>query len=338
MKESESETGQVLILVLILLLLGALIIAPLLSFMGASLKQGQLVETRMLELYAADTGIEDAIWKIMHIPPAELPTDPYYLAVNGKDVAVTLPSGMDEEIAFFINLGLLKDKQGTYNKATPHREWLLVYAPLEEEEGGMYSEYRITAFYTGGGQPHVLTTGFWIHNYGDTAVVQPWASGEDNYLEMDLNGDGKIGEINLNGIIINEANIETKSLIDDYPNYDFSIVDYFGNAFIWNWKAAKPINRPQFGKNQPICRTQRFLLSKSLPLSKFSVNVAWIGTQENCIQISWAGDITGMTGITSVATSPDIGKSTTVESLVFAQQLPEGLVAITILTWESSIQ
>ena len=49
---------------LILLLIGGLISAPLLSHMGTGLLAGEVYEARTAELYAADAGVEDAIWKI----------------------------------------------------------------------------------------------------------------------------------------------------------------------------------------------------------------------------------------------------------------------------------
>jgi len=85
------ETGQALILALIMLLLGGLIMAPLLGFMGTGLIAGQAYEKRTAELYAADAGIEDAIWQIITkaagLPQNEddPPMPPYSIAdVNGK--------------------------------------------------------------------------------------------------------------------------------------------------------------------------------------------------------------------------------------------------------------
>jgi hypothetical protein len=60
------ETGQAFILVLILLLVGGLIIAPLLAFMGTGLQSGQVYEQKTSELYAADAGIEDGIWQVQY--------------------------------------------------------------------------------------------------------------------------------------------------------------------------------------------------------------------------------------------------------------------------------
>lgn len=61
------EKGQALVLVLILLVVGGLIIAPLLEFMGTGLKVGKDVyENKMYETYAADAGVEDGLWQIKH--------------------------------------------------------------------------------------------------------------------------------------------------------------------------------------------------------------------------------------------------------------------------------
>jgi len=63
-KLRRDETGQAFILALIMLLLGGLIMAPLLGFMGTGLKAGQAYEKRTAELYAADAGVTDALWYI----------------------------------------------------------------------------------------------------------------------------------------------------------------------------------------------------------------------------------------------------------------------------------
>ena len=88
-KLKKGEKGQALIIVIILLLIGGLIAAPLLAFMGTGLAAGQVFEVKMEGLYAADAGIEDACWKLMHdeTPQGSQPfcnlTD-----MNGMDVEV----------------------------------------------------------------------------------------------------------------------------------------------------------------------------------------------------------------------------------------------------------
>ena len=88
---ARSEEGYAMLMVLILLLVGGLIIAPLMGFMGTGVIAGQIHENRMDELYAADAGVEDAIWKIK-TSATELPEagdDPWEYSitdVNGKQV------------------------------------------------------------------------------------------------------------------------------------------------------------------------------------------------------------------------------------------------------------
>ena len=78
------EKGQALIIAVILLLVGALIITPLLGFMGTGLIVGQVFEEKMEGLYAADAGIENACWKLKNgdSPACNL------IDVNGMDVTV----------------------------------------------------------------------------------------------------------------------------------------------------------------------------------------------------------------------------------------------------------
>ena len=58
------EKGAALILALILLLIGGLMSAALLNHMGSGILAGEVHERRTDELYAADAGVEYAIWMI----------------------------------------------------------------------------------------------------------------------------------------------------------------------------------------------------------------------------------------------------------------------------------
>jgi hypothetical protein len=61
------EKGQALIIAMIMMLLGSLIIVPMLAYMGSGLKAGMVQEKRTDELYAADAGVEDALWQIHEV-------------------------------------------------------------------------------------------------------------------------------------------------------------------------------------------------------------------------------------------------------------------------------
>jgi len=64
LKLIKNEGGQALVLVIALLGVGSIMLAPLLSFMGTGLVTGRVYEAKEREIYAADSGVEDAIWKI----------------------------------------------------------------------------------------------------------------------------------------------------------------------------------------------------------------------------------------------------------------------------------
>ena len=86
---AREEHGSVLTIALILLVVGGLLLAPLLGLMSTGLVSGQVYEKKTAALYAADAGIEDAIWKLANMVEG-LPDDPYPLGreVNGMDVTV----------------------------------------------------------------------------------------------------------------------------------------------------------------------------------------------------------------------------------------------------------
>jgi len=60
------ESGQALILVLILLVIGSLTIIPALAVASTALKTGTNYEMMSKDLYTADAGIEDGLWRIKY--------------------------------------------------------------------------------------------------------------------------------------------------------------------------------------------------------------------------------------------------------------------------------
>ena len=88
----KNESGQgVLAIVLLLLMLGAIILTPLLVFMSTGVKAGQVYESKLQEFYAADAGVEDAIWEIKD-GNLSVPVYSYSLdeKVNDRNVTITI--------------------------------------------------------------------------------------------------------------------------------------------------------------------------------------------------------------------------------------------------------
>jgi hypothetical protein len=101
---ARDEQGRVMMLVLVLLVVGGLMLAPLLGLMSTGLTAGQVYENSTDGLYAADAGVEDALWKIdnqveqvkyLYCPGGNHswsypePGDPQF-EINGKSVEVTI--------------------------------------------------------------------------------------------------------------------------------------------------------------------------------------------------------------------------------------------------------
>ncbi len=99
-KAIRDEKGAAFALALVLLVVGGLILTPLLGLMSTGLIAGQVYEKKTHEYYAADAGVEDAIWKILYEPPEWKPIDdlpdsymyeyPEALIVGGKTVHVVM--------------------------------------------------------------------------------------------------------------------------------------------------------------------------------------------------------------------------------------------------------
>jgi hypothetical protein len=89
----DEKGAGVLALVLVLLVVGGLILTPLLGLMSTGLMAGQVYEKKTDELYAADAGVEDAIWRIQTNDltfDANNCSEPWHLAVNNKSVEVVV--------------------------------------------------------------------------------------------------------------------------------------------------------------------------------------------------------------------------------------------------------
>ncbi len=199
------EGGQAFILVLVFLLVGGLILTPLLGYMGTGVKAGQMHEAKMELLYAADAGIEDALYKIMNndaLLPENLgdswTLDP--IVVNGKDVTVEIV--LEETINEFLE-NLLGGDAGV------HEEWTTV---IDEELPA--GQYTVTVTYTGAAANKKIDgMGAWFR--GDYEYVASSAS----------------------GIPVDYPNYEPFP----FETQEFR----GGTAFIWRWTAAdRPVFQP----------------------------------------------------------------------------------------------
>lgn len=90
------QKGQALLIALVMLALGGLMIGPLMGLVTSGVKVGEVVENNVRKYYAADSGIEDALWKLQSwykinklSPGTPLPPD-YSVTVNGEAINVQI--------------------------------------------------------------------------------------------------------------------------------------------------------------------------------------------------------------------------------------------------------
>ncbi len=125
------EKGQALPIVLILLVLGGLLIAPCLSYAATSLNAGQVVEEKVRGVFAADAGMEDALWCLKNSisPPEQLPEN-----VNQMQVAIQT----EERGSYALYYGELLEVSGK------HYDYLAVDGEMVWNEGAAAYKYTIT--------------------------------------------------------------------------------------------------------------------------------------------------------------------------------------------------
>lgn len=290
------EKGQALLLVLILILLGSLIIAPLLAYMSTGLKVGKEVfEEKMYLSYAADAGVEDALWEIKHEKLSNLFSDytpyDYYKEyeypnpfevddkrvdlVNGKDVDVTIQN-------VWIPKGIAAPSPSEAKNIIDQGK-LRVFGSITGTSG---SDYQIKIFYyydngedPGGAKLKVETIGIW--------------------LPPGFHYEGKC------------------NLADDPDTADYSkpYVDPYksGEAVMWNFGSVPLNDFPgSEGAGYPMVRTITFKFSPSGQNPWAAVS--WIETTVDDIDYyAWDADTT-VYAITSTATDAATGKQVTVDA------------------------
>ena len=89
------EQGMAMILALIALALGMLMITPTLNLMAAGVKSADIRQRCTCEFYAADAGIEYALWKVKNDPLATYPYSEQLADINGDNVSITIENVVD---------------------------------------------------------------------------------------------------------------------------------------------------------------------------------------------------------------------------------------------------
>ena len=284
----KGEKGQALIIVVLLMLVSALVIAPMLSHVSTGLKTGvEVFEEKMHGQYAADSGIEDALYNIQldnPLFPGEwdgpwisdavyYPDEPYKYSladpVNGNTVEVTIQPQ-------WILDGLEDPPTGM----TPHVDLVVVGDTIGEQDGN--GLYQISINYD---QSLGILT---IERIG------AWLPSGYEYVPGSSNLEAASGKAHCVPVVTPHRS---------------------GNAIIWDFGSPKPKYEDLPGEGDKRIVTFQFT-PQGRPSSAFS----WVKAARSDIYLSWDVDLK-FYQITSDATDVGTGKIITVEAYAAENEL-----------------
>ena len=128
---ADNQRGFALPVVLVLLALGGLIIVPTLNYTSTALNSCRIIRAGTEGIYAADAGIEYAIWNIQNGQP---PPDHLPQTVNGLNVSLTSNDH---------GAGTYTLYMGAFVETNVHFSYLNVRSSIEPVSGNVY-KYTIT--------------------------------------------------------------------------------------------------------------------------------------------------------------------------------------------------
>jgi hypothetical protein len=213
------QSGQALMLVLVFLLLGGLILVPLLDQINTALKTGVKYEDKSKELYAADAGIEDGIWRIKYEGLKALFGEDSY-NYNFTDNATY-------EVEDQVN-GLTTNV--TINNIwIPYNETLANLGLSSAQAMAMMDSDKLTVLGTAGAVPH--------DPYQITIIFSP-AAGDNLTIKS-------VGAWLPQGFEYAEGNCDLDDPVNSAQPYYRSSFDYAdhcgGKALVWNYTSPYPL-------------------------------------------------------------------------------------------------
>lgn len=91
-KIARREEGVTLLVVLLMMTVGSLLIIPTLNFVATSVQTGEVFEEKLEALYAAEAGVEEALWTMVNDTPEYFPHPLELTGINGMTVNVVIDS------------------------------------------------------------------------------------------------------------------------------------------------------------------------------------------------------------------------------------------------------
>jgi hypothetical protein len=194
------ERGAALALALVLLVVGGLVLTPLLGLMSTGLIAGQVYEKKTHEYYAADSGVEDAIWKITHDETLSYPYQ-YHLTVGGKAVGVVIDR---------------HDWDPTCGENLTYQ--ILSIAATDDGGGTATTDTSVDA--------HLVVSYMDLGNLLDNAIVS------DNFIRI-YNGVSVTGNVTSGGAVDNKAGEDVNGTITEDATLTWPTAENLA-AYYWD--------------------------------------------------------------------------------------------------------
>ena len=182
---TSGEKGQVLPAVLALLVLGGLAIVPSLNYAATSLNAGRIIGEGVRGVYAADAGVEDALWSLENgISP------PQQLSENINQMEITIQT--EDKGTYTLYLGEMIEPGG-------HSDYLDVDGEIVWDEEAEAYKYTITVTWQplpGAPVVHLegvgarLPVGYEYQDYSSAEFPENLSTDDDNKLTQTLDASG----------------------------------------------------------------------------------------------------------------------------------------------------
>ena len=295
------QSGQVLLFALVILLLSSIIVVPLTYFVNTNLNTTRVYGRNTREIYAADTGFQNAQWKILHDPT--IVND----RLNNKyNQTYTYPSFTvnHNSVSIVINyLWLLSGIVNITNGSYPHNTWLGMTMGGQASPSGNATT------------PGTFTISF-AYNQSDNkkiAEMGVWLPHGFNYVP------GSASRTNF------PANID--------PLEPVITPAYGGTSLVWNVK--NDVGSFSFQNLNPPTATQQFwyLPGNATPTGA----AAWAENQSQDIGYTWDNAIWWY-DITSTASDNTTPKTTVIRSIIISDNVTDSspLTELAVVTYALS--
>jgi hypothetical protein len=163
-KLHRQQRGEIYIIALILLALTGLMFVPLANYVNSGIKNTSGYQSNLKDIYAADSGIQYALWKIKYDPAIIADRASFNF---GQAYTYAAPAINNNSVSVTINYTwLLSGIVNLTSGATPHSTWLGMNvsgnANPTSEGSPPHSVYSISFAKSGSGNKKIEQMGVWL--------------------------------------------------------------------------------------------------------------------------------------------------------------------------------